>query len=83
MRQHDGGFSKDEYWGTPRGRTILGVLCFCGKGEMTEWQDYANHMRAKHPKMVRKQKKSGQWQQDQIDWKIRKPLKKGWIDNVR
>jgi hypothetical protein len=72
MRQWDGGFSKDRYWGHKRGHTILDVKCFCGK-LLLEWQDYANHMRAKHPKMVRKLKKSGQWQQDKIDWKVRKP----------
>lgn len=70
MRCYDGSFKKDAYWGHKTGKTILDVLCFCGKF-VTEWQDYANHMLAKHPKIVRQLKKSGQWDQDRIDWKVR------------
>ena len=70
MRCLDGSYSRDRYLGY-KNSTILEVTCFCGK-VTAEWQDYANHMMAKHPKLVRKHKKSGHWQQVRIDWKVRK-----------
>jgi len=67
MRCYDGSYKKDRYFGD-RGHTIFDVTCFCGKFCLT-WTAYTNHMRAKHLKMVRKLKKSGQWQQDKIEWR--------------
>jgi hypothetical protein len=51
----------------PRGRTTLDAKCFCGK-LCTEYVQYKQHVHAKHPKLYRRMKKTGEWKQLEIDW---------------
>lgn len=62
-------YSKKDFWGQKRGHTILDVFCTPCKKLLETLDAYEKHMIAKHPRRVRRYKKSGRWQQDRIDWK--------------
>lgn len=50
-----------------KGKATLDVKCFCGK-LCTELLQYRQHVHAKHPKLHRRMKKTGEWKQLEIEW---------------
>ena len=50
-----------------RGYRTLDVICFCGK-LLKSWEAFRDHFQMKHPKVLRRMKQSGLWDQERIDW---------------